>query len=297
MADFISQVAEGWERVWHPVRSADVVEARHQLHWATQLVAAVAQVEVTPQDDDAHLSMSWEAEHRRFVGRQTRRGQRVCLVPEEMRLGILVRRGGGDAAEDLELTGRTLEEAASWLAERIAAGGDGGPAALTVPCCEIADHPLGHGARFTAPGAGHAELTSWYAAAAGMLELLRQRHPAASPVRCWPHHFDVASRIALPPATGPGCAQDDGETRSIGVGMTPGDGWSQQPYFYVLPWPAPPRSPRELAGGGTWNTVDWTGAALMAHRLESGPAARQGEQVARFVESAVDACVALLSGG
>jgi len=49
-------------------------------------------------------------------------------------------------------------------------------------------------------------------------------------VRCWPHHFDIATYVSL--------EHGDFETaKGIGVGMSPGDESYDQPYFYINPFP------------------------------------------------------------
>jgi len=110
-------------------------------------------------------------------------------------------------------------------------------------------------------------------------------------VRCWPHHFDIATLIALDPGMNPETA------RSIGVGLSPGDAGRPHPYFYVTLWPYPKdRELPALEGGGVWNTEGWTGAVLETPALlRAGIGEAQAEQAERFVESAIAACQALLA--
>ena len=67
------------------------------------------------------------------------------------------------------------------------------------------------------------------------------------PIRIWPHHFDLG---AILPGT-------------IGVGLSPGDAYYAEPYFYVTP-PSPIDRGPAIAGGGFWRTDGWTGAVLLA---------------------------------
>jgi hypothetical protein len=99
----------------------------------------------------------------------------------------------------------------------------------------------------------------------------------ASEVRSWPHHFDIATLIV--PAEG----------KSIGVGLEPGDQYYDEPYFYVNMYPLPQASslPDSLDGNGIWHTTEWIGAVLPASRIEP-IASEQGQQVDRFLRSAVD---------
>ena len=51
----------------------------------------------------------------------------------------------------------------------------------------------------------------------------------ATPVRCWPHHFDIATLLNI--------GQEN--LQSIGIGLSPGDSNNREPYFYVTMWPYP----------------------------------------------------------
>ena len=142
---------------------------------------------------------------------------------------------------------------------------------------------------FDAPDA-FAELERWYANAARVLRELREVE-GGSPVRCWPHHFDIATLIPL-------SGDSDPETaRSIGVGMTPGDEYYAEPYWYVTPWPYPAEpSLQPLAGGGSWHTEKWLGAVLPGSRLVGGdPSTGQAQRLAGFLDSALRACRAMLA--
>src|SRR6185436_9917469 len=111
------------------------------------------------------------------------------------------------------------------------------------------------------------EVAAWLDAAHHLLSGVARRHSGASAVRLWPHHFDVATLIALDPDGDPEAA------RSIGAGLALGDTFKPEPYIYITPWPYPSKD-RELPAldGGSWNTEGWTGAYLEASRLLDGPA-------------------------
>src|SRR4029079_7803840 len=99
----------------------------------------------------------------------------------------------------------------------------------------------------------------------------------ASDVRCWPHHFDIATLIT--PAEG----------KSVGVGLEPGDNYYDEPYFYVNMLPAPDAKalPDSLEGDGVWHTQEWIGAVLPVSRITSDSQSQES-QVQRFLRSAID---------
>jgi len=280
--DLIQRIGRDWELLWQPpARSQEVIAARQQLHWASRLLAAVGEAEVEPADDDAHTALTWETRTRRLAGARTRRGQRVTLDPAALRLAV-----EGDDEPTLDLAGRTLAAALGWLGGHLAAA-EGGEPVLELCRDEMPENPLADDEPFTPPGPANAELARWYADAARLLDGVRALHRGAAPVRCRPRRFDISTRI-------PFAATAHGEERSIGVGMSPGDGWHPEPYFYVVPSPPPAERPQRLGSGGFWNTEGWVGAALVAHRMTDRPPAQQGAQAAAFIASALVAAKELI---
>src|SRR5262249_62334200 len=81
-----------------------------------------------------------------------------------------------------------------------------------------------------------AELVAWFGNAGLSLGSIQRqmigRKLAASPVRCWPHHFDIATLTTLP-------ARNAGATGYVGAGLSPGDEYYDEPYFYVSVYPNP----------------------------------------------------------
>lgn len=137
-------------------------------------------------------------------------------------LTLLVR---GAASAELPLRGRTLDEAFAFLESHFGA-------TLRRPDVDLPDHPVAHGAAFDAGDAELSELARYYANAAETFD---------GTVRCWPHHFDIATLIEL------------GDSRTIGIGMSPGDATFSEP---LRDPPGHTRTPRASArwrsGAGTW---------------------------------------------
>ena len=110
-------------------------------------------------------------------------------------------------------------------------------------------------------------------------------------MRCWPHHFDLATLVSVPGGA-------PGDARTIGVGLSPGDGSYAEPYFYVTPWPSPdsPALP-ELPAGADWHRTGWFGAVLTAtaifHDAGGSPPTR-ARMVREFLDVASRASRVLL---
>ena len=253
---------------------ATLVAARRELHTAVQVVSAVGRALVAPRDDDSHTALAWSDALDGFLGEPLADGSRAGLIVPSLVLCI-VRAGAPDDA--FPLGGRTLSDARDWLA---AALDEPAFPAIPVPDFLVAQRPP------PIPFVVHAEfaeLARYYADAA---RYLASWSDADSPLRTWPHHFDIAVLRRGP---------HDGQT--IGIGMSPGDAECAEPYWYVAPWPRPTADALPpLAAGGTWHTGEWVGALLMASRLTVEAASAQERQVAAFVESAVAGSRAVLAG-
>jgi hypothetical protein len=151
----------------------------------------------------------------------------------------------------------------------------------------IPDHRVASGAPFSREiGPELSELARYWSNAAGILDEVSRTTAGASPVLTWPHHFDIATLIALPD-------NGTGAHRTIGIGQSPGDDSYAEPYWYVGPYPHPAtRDLPPVSGGGHWHTAGWLGAVLPASAFVA--AADQRAQVLTFVDSGVAACRTLL---
>ena len=89
--------------------------------------------------------------------------------------------------------------------------------------------------------------------------------------------------------TGP----DGSATKTVGLGLSPGDDAYAEPYWYVAPWPHPDAS-RELpplASGGHWHREGFTAAILTGSDfLAGGTAEDQPERLRDFLDAAFSAC-------
>jgi hypothetical protein len=278
-----------WENLG-AVEPRNLIEARQQIHWAVQAVAAVGKQLLPHQPDFGEQSFTWMAGPRVLA-------QGVVEGPRPFRAAVrlaeptlLLLDEDGERLAGLPMEGRTLDEAYEWVRrETEALLGRSLEKPLERPE-GLPDHPVASGAPFHLAGsAAPAELERYYAGADRLLRGLRDRNPGASPVRCWPHHFDIATLILLDPEA------DPEKARSIGVGLSPGDSGRPEPYFYVLPWPRPIGDLPAL-DGGSWNTEEWLGAVLeSADFTAAGSNGAQRGRIERFLNSAVEACRRLLA--
>ncbi len=274
-----------WKQLGN-VAPADLVDTRLQLHWAAQVAAAIGYTFASPQPDWSHTSLQWNGRHQMLVGQTVGARTRAGLQLEASELAVI----RGDQMASLQLNGITLEEAYDWLlAESADIDPDRPSASLVRPSHEMPEHPVASGVPFTTIPDARRELAHWFRNANNVLQDIARHNHNASPVRCWPHHFDMSTLIALDPH------KPSENARSIGAGLSPGDGGVREPYFYVTPWPYPdPASLPELPFG-FWNTEAWVGAVLKGSVLVARDSAREQRDTARsFFDAAIAASRRLL---
>lgn len=275
---------------WQPLGAVPptaLAAARAQLHHAAQVADAAAITLLPREPDDSHTAFTWDARLGALVARAVPapRPVRTALRVGDLALLLLL---GDDAAAACPLDGRSQGDALAWVREQVAAGGaDGARVSLrrhfAIPgAAPDAARPwrLGDGAAFR-------ELAAWYANGDALLRAVAAREPAAGPVACWPHHFDIATLIEEP-------RDAAGRPHTIGVGLSPGDEYYAEPYLYVGPSPHP--EPRGLPAlpVGRWHTTDWVGAALPgSEAVAAGNAAAQERRARAFVDAAVEGVRAL----
>lgn len=258
------------------------------MHWAAQTVGSTGVAFVPHEDDDSHTNMEWLRDKQLLSGQvtSTKPAFRVAVIPAELTLMMLDLEG--DEIGRLELVGHHLDEGYDWLSLMIATLIEKEEVELHRPTYDLPHHAVEEGGTFAMGEPGHfVELGKWFANADLVLRAVREDNPEGSPVRCWPHHFDIATLIEI-----------DGDAgKTVGVGMTPGDHNYAEPYWYVTPWPYPKAKTLPTLDVGTWHTEGWIGAVLTGTELvKHDGAAAQEEQTAAFLRAGIRHCRELVTG-
>ena len=269
---------------WNRLRGLPVDRlwaARCQLHWAIQPVTALGKLLIAHQPDYSEQSFSWSASSRTLE-------QGVVEGPVRFRPALrlspptLVLVGEEGSERSLPMAGCTLEQAFAWAARESAALlGRALPGELERPT-GLPPHPFSSGAPFDAADSeAFAEMGSLFANADLVLSGWAHGRPQMPRVRCWPHHFDIAALVAFE-------TDAVGEaSRSVGVGLVPGDEVIHGPYLYMSPWPPPAQaSLPELPYPGRWHREGWCGAVLELEAIAALEAGEQRATVERFVHTA-----------
>jgi hypothetical protein len=283
--------AAGWEAAvdWQRLGErapASLRGARIQAHWAAQVISAAGETFLPHVPDTSHTAMRFEAGA--LVGAELPGATRSRIGVRIADLTLLCQLEGSAVAAELALAGRTLAEAYRWTAREVRARtGAAQLRALVHPGYALPAHPIAGGGRFELDP-GLPELARWYANADGALRRLARETPGAGPVRCWPHHFDIATLIAVEADT------RGGAVRTVGVGLSPGDELIDEPYWYVNHFPASDGSALPPLACGEWFTGGWIGAVLRGSALvAAGDAAAQAARLDAFLGAGVPASRAL----
>lgn len=279
------------------VAPEDLVQPRLLAHQAVQWPSRAARAALEPSPDDSHTNLGWDSRLDALVSQEipTDGGAvRFGLRSADLTL-ICAQADGG--TEALPLDGATNAAAAIWVASTLTALGLD-PSGLDNPLpYELPPHAVSDGGTYEAAAHadGLAELSIWFdlanAVLGGIAGAYSGLEPGPSTVRCWPHHFDLATLIRLD-------AEGGEAARSVGVGMTPGDGGYAQPYFYVTPWPYPDAAALPPLGEPAfWHTQGWVGAVIEGTAVVETKDARSQEDLVRAaLGNAVDICLSVLGG-
>ena len=261
-----------WEQLGG-VAPRDLTETRLQLHWASQLVAAVGSSLVPAKPDDSHTALTCDLERSLLLSAETGTSprRRTALSVPDFRLVLLD--NGLRELDGWTLDGKTLQQCLDWLGSELSGS------ALSVPDYDMPHHAIQDGAafRWERPEAFN-ELALWFKNTAGVLQSLDIGDDL-----CWPHHFDLAAVMTL------------GGDKTIGVGLSPGDSSYDEPYWYVAPWPHPAAGDLPELPMGHWHTEGFVAAILTGSDITADDdPAQQGAKVDAFLDATISGSRKLL---
>lgn len=251
-----------WQLLTFPDQT-DLSHVREQYHQAIQNVAAVGRSFLPPSDEDENANLEWDFDLQRIVGRWVEANIKfrssislqkfeVYLVDEHLQTISSI------SMQDIRQT-----DVMVWLEHELSKlGAEFSKLNLTFPY-NIPEYPTAKKEAFHIENmAASQELSRLYHNTALMLKGIMEKEENGSEIKCWPHHFDIAARITL-------LDTGDPETsRSINMGMSPGDKYYEEPYFYCSPWPYPTKNLIDLSAvHAHWHQDEWVGAVLPVSQL------------------------------
>ncbi len=275
------------EQTWTALGEVDpdaLQSARRHLHDRVQWLARIARSFRPAVPDDSHTALAWDTSDGVFATGSIpapNGSVRFVLDAESVSLGV---RSAAGAVETLDLCRREFVEAGPRVRDLLAAAGiDASGLRTELPY----DSELPAAASMSTVKE-RVELAKYFDNFSRLLSDRFQAEPGAGAVHIWPHHFDLATLVAID-STG---AEHD---RSIGVGFSPGDSVFRQPYVYVTPWPYPDASALVAPPDGMrWQTEGFTALIGTAREMLVGDDSA-GRRVSRGIDAAVGICRALLA--
>ena len=239
-------------------------DATAMAHAAAQFLTKAGRANLTAAPDDSHSNLGWDSGSQRFLSHPLPGANGDVFITLSLDPFELALVDSATGTTNYSLAGHSLAETTTWLDDAL------GSVALT-PCGNVelpyALPPEVAAVAEFSDTIGLATLAAWFGLANKSLERLAADQsgltPGPSPVRCWPHHFDIATYVSLE-------SGDAETTEGIGVGMSPGDGSYTQPYFYVNPWPhLDANTLPDAPVPGHWHTDGFVGAIATADELLS----------------------------
>jgi hypothetical protein len=231
-------------------------QARAAAHQALQLVTKAARANLEALPDDSHSNVGWDRKNKRFISwplGSTDGDVFVALTLTPLRVELFREE---TAIGGLRLEGHSVDEAGGWLDSQLIQNGLKPMSGVEISYQLPPD--VASISRFESKLIEEQmlSLSAWFDLASDVLTEFTTDIASQNPgeVRCWPHHFDIATYVQL----------EDGNfetAKGIGVGMSPGDENYDQPYFYVNPWPhMDPAILPQAPLPGHWHKQDFVGA-------------------------------------
>jgi len=244
------------------VKATQLTAGRALLHRASQHLTALARANLEAQPDDSHSNLGWDAD---LGGLSTQPiGSKTAVLGfAPLTISII---DGSEPVEELTLEGKSVVEVAAWLDQAVVSHGLVAASQAIIPYDLPDDVAVVERYNTGAVADQLAALKEWFELAHETLEKLVERsiqhEPGPSPVRCWPHHFDIATYIAFEEG-------DPEVARGMGVGMSPGDEGHDEPYFYINPWPhLDPNGLPPAPHPGTWHVDGYVGLVATGSALQ-----------------------------
>ena len=239
-----------------------LAEARKQIHQAAQLPSIAGRC-LNPKDSaDNYAALIYDKNNNRLTSQSLGdSGFRAALSISDFKLDIINEKG--ESLISFTLAAKTYDEAFKWLAEKISElGFDPSKLSKNLPY-QIPAYPTSNDVPFNYTNTTYfAELQKYFFNAAYVLENTSKYEKNVSPVRCWPHHFDTAVLITIERNS------DPEKSKTIGVGLSPGDESYNEPYFYISPWPYPENKKKlPILNHGHWHKEGWFGGVLTATEI------------------------------
>ncbi|UXX80923.1 hypothetical protein N7E81_07400 [Reichenbachiella carrageenanivorans] len=251
-----------WQLLTFPELS-ELAQTRAQFHQAIQNVAAVGRSFLPHCADDENANLEWDFDLQRLVGRWIEADIKFRSSISLQKFEVYLVDQQFQTISSIAMQDKRQTDIMVWLEHELSRlGADFSKINLAYPYT-IPEYPTAKKEPFHLNSqAAATELGKLYHNTAYLLKQIVSKEENGSEIKCWPHHFDIAARVTL-------LDTGDPETsRSINMGMSPGDKHYNEPYFYCSPWPYPTKKLIDLNDlNAHWHQDEWVGAVLPVSQL------------------------------
>ncbi len=260
---------------------------RLEFHQGIQNVAAVGRKFLPPNKNDEHATLLWYADLHRLAGQWIDGNTRFRSSIDFNTFSVHLVDNAFNSIAQIELHGKYHGQILVWLEEQIAKLGlDTTQLTLNLPY-ELPKELAKVGKPFALPDPIYATELGKYFHNGDLIAREVQAAFKSTEVRCWPHHFDISTKIIVNNTGNP-------DTSSyVTVGLSPGDDEINEPYFFASPWPYPPLDELPELTFGHWVDEHWVGAVLTASELLQQP--NQYKSVRKFTSDCFSALRKLMT--
>jgi hypothetical protein len=187
---------------WTPIGSIspeNLVAAREELHQAVQLIAAAGKYLIPERPDDSQTSMTWNDQLLALTGEVIGAGESTLQIGLRMAdVALLIIKSDVTISNELPLKGNTLVSTLEWMKNQINDSGIDSSGVSLQLHYDLPAHSLKDGSSFLITNAEeYKEVALYFSNASHVLKAVSNMIPNASEVRCWPHHFDLATLITI----------------------------------------------------------------------------------------------------
>lgn len=239
-----------------------IAEARKQLHQAVQLPAIAGRCLNLKDPGDTFAALSWDKNNNRLTSQSLGESEfHIALDISGFQLVIITE--NMEPVISFYLDSKTYNEAFNWLRENLNQLSFGSNKLNKNLPYQIPEYPTAKGEPFRQNNyPAFKELENYYSNANLILENITKKEKEVSQIHCWPHHFDIAALITIEKNA------EQEKSKTIGLGLSPGDESYNEPYFYISPWPYPENKDNlPKLNYGHWHTQGWFGVVLTANEI------------------------------
>lgn len=222
-----------------------------QLHLASQYLAAANISFQDKKEDDSHTNLGWDSQNKRITSHYF--GEENFQIGLNLATGELQWLKKGVLEASIETQSSSHAKIKSWLVEQTEKSNLGKEYKYEfhyeLPYTKIADEDT-----FAFDSSHAFEFAKQLSIAQSAFELFLTKNELESPIRIWPHHFDLGIYAKL---KGP-------ENLFLGAGLAVHDTMIDEMYYYSSGWNGAESIVTKTLTGlkkGEWRS-DWNGATM-----------------------------------